>query len=161
MAVRFNADEILEMAGRIETKGARFYRQAARIHLAARDLLTEIARQEDLHYQTFMEMRRQLTPSEKGAAADLTGEAELYLSAMVDGLDVDVNRSAGEVLTGRESLDEVFRIAIGLEKDSIAFYLGLKDLVPPALGKEKIEAIVREEMKHIAWLHDKRKALGA
>lgn len=160
MATRFNADEILEMAGRIETKGAKFYRQAARLHVGARDLLNEIARQEDLHYQTFMDIRRQLTPAEKGAVADLTGEAELYLSAMVDGLNWDINRDAHEVLTGKESLAEIFRIAIGLEKDSIAFYLALKDLVPPALGKDKIEAIVREEMKHIAWLHDKRMALG-
>lgn len=161
MATRFNADEILEMAGRIETKGAKFYRQAARLHVGARDLLNEIARQEDLHYQTFMEMRRHLTPSEKGAVADLTGEAELYLSAMVEGLDLNINRDPGETLTGKETLVDIFRMAIGLEKDSIAFYLGLKDLVPPALGKDKIEAIIREEMKHIAWLQDKRVALGA
>lgn len=161
MSARFNADEILEMAGRIETQGARFYRKAARLHVAARDLLNEIAQQEDLHYQTFMEMRRQLTPSEKGIAVDLTGEVELYLSAMVEGLDLDIHRDPAEVLTGKEPLRDLFQMAIGLEKDSIAFYLGLKDMVPPAFGKDKIDAIVREEMRHIAWLHDKRKALGA
>jgi rubrerythrin len=161
MATRFNADEILEMAGRIETNGARFYRKAARLHVAARDLLNEIAQEEDRHYQTFMEMRRNLTPSEKGAGVDLTGEVEMYLGAMVDGADMDINRDPSEVLTGREPLKDIFRMAIGLEKDSIAFYLGLKDVVPPALGKDKLDAIVREEMRHIAWLHDKRKALGA
>jgi len=155
MATKLTADEILEMAGRIESKGAKFYRKAARLHVAARTLLLEIAEQEDLHFKTFEEMRRALAPSEKDGR-DPYGETELYLQAMVDGYAFDVNEDPESLLTGKESLDDVFKMAIGMEKDSIVFYLGLKQIVPPAMGRDRIDAIVKEEMKHITWLSGKR-----
>ena len=46
-----------------------------------------------------------------------------------------------------------------MEKDSIVFYLGLRQLVPPAMGKQKLDAVVKEEMTHIAWLSNKREEL--
>ncbi|MCK4782284.1 MAG: hypothetical protein KAV87_00935 [Desulfobacteraceae bacterium] len=42
---------------------------------------------------------------------------------------------------------KVFREAINREKDSIAFSLGMKELVPENRGKEKIDSINKEEMK--------------
>jgi rubrerythrin len=55
-------------------------------------------------------------------------------------------------LTGQESLQEILRIAIDLEKKSILHYLGLREMVPPRLGKDKIDAIISEERKHIVQL---------
>ncbi|MFH0952823.1 MAG: ferritin family protein [Verrucomicrobiota bacterium] len=156
MATKFTADEILEMAERIETKGAKFYRKAAKLHVGARDLLLQIAAQEDLHFKAFEDMRKGLSPSEKESAYDPYGESDLYLKAMVDGYAFDINREPAEAITGKEPLDEVFRMAIELEKDSIVFYLGLRDVVPPSFGKERVNDIVKEEMKHIAWLSNKR-----
>ena len=136
MSMKFSADEVLEMAGRIETTGAKFYRKAAKLHVAARDLLMDIARQEDQHFATFAEMRAKLTPSEKQPTAyDPYGESDLYLKAMVDGYAFDINEDPADLLTGRESLADVFKMAMGLEKDSIVFYLGLREVVPPAFGK--------------------------
>jgi rubrerythrin len=161
MAIKFNADEVLEMAGRIETKGAKFYRKAAKLHVGARDLLMQIAVQEDLHFKTFSDMRKTLVANEKEETAyDPYDESNLYLKAMVDGYAFDINEDPAELLTGRESLSDVFKMAIGIEKDSIVFYLGLKATVPPAFGRDKIEKIVKEEMQHIAWLSNKRAELG-
>lgn len=161
MATKFSVNEVLEMAARIEANGGRFYRKAAKLHVSARDLLNEIARQEDVHQKVFTEMRRALTPSEQGALAeDLYGDTDLYLKAMVENQSFDINKDPAEFITGSESLADIFNIAIGLEKDSIIFYLGLKPLVPPAMGREKLDAIVKEEMKHVAWLNQKRAELG-
>jgi rubrerythrin len=44
------------------------------------------------------------------------------------------------------------RIAIGLEKDSVVFYVAIRDAVPQSLGKEKVEGIIKEEMDHIILL---------
>jgi rubrerythrin len=44
------------------------------------------------------------------------------------------------------------RYAMAAEKDSIVFYLGMKDLVPENLGKDKIDQIIKEEMSHIRLL---------
>ena len=40
-------------------------------------------------------------------------------------------------------------MAIGLEKDSIVFYLGMKEMVPERLGGSRIDGIIREEMRHV------------
>lgn len=157
MTTKLNADEVLEMAERIETKGAKFYRKAAKLHVGARDLLLQIAAQEDQHYKVFENMRKALAPAEKQPPmSDPYGDAAQYLQAMVDGQALDINKDPEALLTGKESLGDIFRMAIGLEKDSIVFYLGLRDLVPASMGRDKLNAIVKEEMSHIAWLSEKR-----
>jgi rubrerythrin len=47
---------------------------------------------------------------------------------------------------------EILKSAIEAEKDSIVFYLGMKEEVPENLGKNRIEAIIKEEMGHIRLL---------
>jgi rubrerythrin len=155
MSAKFNAGEILEMAARIETKGAKFYRKAAKHNVAGRELLLRIAAQEDIHYKTFEDMRKALTPNEKGGY-DPYGETELYVKALVDGFAFDLNKDPAKALTGKEKLRDILKMAIQMEKDSIVFYFGLKSMVPPAFGKKKLDAIIQEEMTHIAWLSDQR-----
>ena len=46
--------------------------------------------------------------------------------------------------------EEILRTALGLENGSILFYEGLKDLVPARLGRDKVEAILTEEKRHVA-----------
>lgn len=158
MSAKFNAEEILEMAAQIETKGAKFYRKAAKHNVAGRELLLQIAAQEDLHYRLFADMRKTLAPSEKGGY-DPYGETDLYVKAMVDGFAFEINKDPAEVLSGKESLSDILKTAIQMEKDSIVFYLGLKQMVPPAFGKDKLDAVIKEEMTHIAWLSNKREEI--
>jgi rubrerythrin len=49
-------------------------------------------------------------------------------------------------------MKEILKAAIVAEKDSIAFYLGMKDAVSDNRGKQRIEAIIKEEMQHIRIL---------
>ena len=151
MPTSLSADEILQMAQRMETKGARFYRKAARLHVAGRELLTKIAGQEDQHYAAFEKMRKTLTPGEKPEGGDPYGDAQQYLDGMVDELSIQMNRDPEEALTGRESLADILRAAIQMEKDAILFYIGLRQKSPPPL-RERLDDIIHEEMKHIVWL---------
>jgi rubrerythrin len=50
------------------------------------------------------------------------------------------------------SLNEVFKTAITAEKDSIVFYLGMKNVVPSHQGKDWLDRIIKEEMDHIRLL---------
>jgi rubrerythrin len=50
------------------------------------------------------------------------------------------------------SLKEVLKAALTAEKDSIVFYLGMKEIVPEKQGKDKIDQIIKEEMSHIKML---------
>ncbi len=56
-------------------------------------------------------------------------------------------------------MKEIVKEAILAEKDSIVFYLGMKELVPEGLGKDKVDKIIKEEMSHIRLLTKKLKTL--
>ncbi|MCX7805794.1 MAG: ferritin family protein [Planctomycetota bacterium] len=156
MGLKFNADEILAIAEQIERNGARFYRKAAENAKAGKSAgkLIELARMEENHEKVFAAMRAGLSEKQKGGGEvyDPQGEAEAYLQAFAGGHVFDVKKDPSATLTGRESLVRILRTAIGLEKDSIVFYLGLKPLVPPELGAAKVDEIIAEEMKHITIL---------
>ncbi|RKX37730.1 MAG: rubrerythrin, partial [Thermotogae bacterium] len=53
------------------------------------------------------------------------------------------------------------KIAIELEKDSVIYYyhMGIKQVVPESLGKEKVDSIIEEEMSHITLLNSKLPSL--
>jgi rubrerythrin len=156
MSITFSADEIFEMAEELERNGGKFYRQAAESFKdpAKEQLLLSLAEMEDQHEVTFEAMRAQLTDEEREVTTyDPDHEAAMYLRAMADGHVFDVKQPPSEKLTGKESFEEILKIAIGCEKDSIVFYLGLRDLVPAKEGKDKIDAIIREEMGHISILN--------
>lgn len=152
MPNQFNADDIFEMAVKIEKNGAAFYREAAgkvkeKEH---KDFLEELARMEDDHALTFADMKKTLKDDEKTFAGfDPDEENILYLNALADSRVFFKKEQPGD------DFQKILDAAIQTEKDSIAFYLGMKALVPPKLGQEKLDEIIREEMKHIRILSEK------
>ena len=78
---------------------------------------------------------------------------------MADSHGGEGDPKAADKLSGDESLADILKIAIGLEKESILFYLGLRDMVPERLGQDKVDAIVKEERSHVATLTKELKAL--
>jgi rubrerythrin len=154
MVIGFNADEVFEMAIRIEENGAAFYRKAAGLQSDAenREFLEKLAVMEDGHKATFIEIRKTLTDKEKGGKV-FDPQNELYLAAMVDTHGGEGSPSAADSLTGTETMEELLTTAIGLEKESVLFYLGIKDIVSPEYGLERIDDIIREERGHIAQLN--------
>lgn len=164
MSVTFNADEVFEMAEQIERNGAKFYREAAGKTSSPeiKDLFLNMASMEDGHLQTFQEMRTELAAQEKTKTVfDPYNEATLYLQTMADGKGSEGMKSPTEKLTGNESPEELLEIAIAAEKNSVLFYVGLKDLVTAKAGRDKIESIIREEVKHVADLRRQLTALSA
>jgi rubrerythrin len=162
MAITFNADEIFEIAERIEQNAARFYREAAGKAAAAalKKMLLDLATMEEGHEKTFALMRKDLTDSEKESTVyDPDGQAAQYLRTMADFYGTEGKAGPMENLTGRESMEELLKIAINAEKDSIAFYVGIKGLVPSKKGKDKVEKIIAEEMSHVVTLGAKLQSL--
>lgn len=149
MGFDFNANEIFEIAEQIERNGAKYYRKAAEAvtNEQDKDFLLELAKMEDDHEVTFADLRKSLSSEEKRAVVfDPEDEAAQYLKALADTRifykkEIDLSSMEG-ILTG----------AIIAEKDSIAFYLGMKEMVSGSHGKNRINAIMQEEMKHIRLL---------
>jgi rubrerythrin len=159
MSYDFNADEVFEMAEQIERNGVRFYREAAEniSDASVRQLFLDLSAMEAEHEKVFASMRADLPDEEREPTVfDPEGEAALYLRALVDlqvfGKEGEENFILSKDLTEQEKIRKIFRTAIGLEKESIVFYLGIKELVPARFGKDKIDKIIREEMGHIRLL---------
>jgi rubrerythrin len=162
MGIQFNADEVFEMAEEIEKNGAKFYRKAAQgtINSRTRDLLLDLANREDAHQETFASMRATLPDKEKGwEIYDPEGQTAMYLKAMAQGQVFDAQADPSGRLTGEETEEEILQMAIGLEKDSVVFYLRIQWIVPEKLGKDKILDIIKEESDHLLKLETELAAL--
>ncbi|MFA7426220.1 MAG: ferritin family protein [Desulfosarcinaceae bacterium] len=149
MKYDFSADDVFEMAEQLERNGAQFYRQAAAgvSGEEAKRLLNELAAMEDDHERTFAAMRAELAAGEKAETVfDPENEAAAYLRALAD------TKVFFEKKIDTSSLREILKDAITAEKDSIVFYLGMREMVPQKLGKERLDAIIREEMGHVRLL---------
>ena len=166
MAFDFNADEIFEMAEQIEINGANFYREMADniSELSIRRLFLDLAAMEDIHKKVFAEMRANLSDQDRESTLfDPEGESAQYLRALADlrvfSQGVEERFTFPDGLAETEKYRKVFWAAIDREKESIVFYSGLKGLVPEKLGKDKIDDIIQEEMKHLRILSNKLTAL--
>jgi rubrerythrin len=152
MIYDFNADDIFEMAEQMERNGIKFYTTAAKSVSDddAKSLLLEFADMEKEHEKIFSEMRKELSSDEKQKTVfDPQGEAVYYLRALAD------TRVFFEKKIDVSSLENILKDAIQAEKDSIVFYLGMKEAVPEGLGKGKLDNIIKEEMGHIRMLSGK------
>ncbi len=153
--VRFSAQEIYGIAEQIERNGMRYYNAAAeQADSRTADLFQRLARMEQKHEQTFQEMRSDLQDEEElvyeGKA--VTEGAEKYLRAMAEGKVFDLRSDPVETLADGMDAGQIVRKAIDMEKDSIIFYLGMKELVGSSKGKKQIQAIIDEEIRHIGML---------
>jgi rubrerythrin len=152
MIYDFNADDIFEMAEQMERNGTNFYMTAAESVSDddAKKLLREFAEMEKEHERIFSEMRKELSADEKKTTVfDPDGDAANYLRALAD------TRVFFDKKIDVSSLENILKDAIQAEKDSIVFYLGMKEAVPEDLGKNRMDSIIKEEMGHIRMLSGK------
>ena len=154
MSYDFNADEVFEMAAQIERNGAMFYRNAAKniSDSSEKELLNRLADMEVDHIEVFEKLHQEISKKEKQKRVfDPNDESILYLQALAD------TKVFYEKEIDTTSMKEILKAALLAEKDAIVFYLGLKDLVPEELGQDRIDGIIKEEMKHVTLLSNELK----
>ncbi len=148
MSYVFNANEVFEMAIEMEKNGTKFYQDAkeAVSDEKQKELLQKLSDMEAQHVVDFQKLKEQFCTKEmQDQGFDSDNLSFLYLKAIAD-TKIFFER---EKKTG---IIDILKDAILAEKESIVFYLGMKDLMPENLGKEKIDAIIKEEMGHIRFL---------
>lgn len=166
MPYEFNADEIFEIAEQIERNGARFYRKAAATMAAQPEdkrMLEDLAAMEDRHEQIFARMRAEVSEAEKASTAfDPDGLALSYARAMANGHVFDLKADAAEAAidpSAANPMEGILKAAIQREKDSVVYFLGMQELTGEALGAQRVQGIVKEEMSHIALLSKRLSAI--
>ena len=152
----FTADDVFEMAEQLERNGATFYRDAARHtdNPEYKKLLETLSAMEIEHEKIFINLRSELSGNEKASTVfDPQNESIPYLRALAD------TKVFFEKEIDFSSTESVLKAAILTEKDSIVFYLGMKEMVPEKYGKDKLDNIIKEEMGHIRILSKELKKL--
>jgi rubrerythrin len=161
MSIVFNAEEIFDLAIQIEKNGVKFYRKISEFadNPEIKETLNNLAEMEVEHEETFKKLKQEhIKPGTEQTVFDPYNELALYLKAFADGHVFDLS-DPSQSLSGNEHITAILKTAIGLEKDSIVLYLGMKELVPGDFGREKIDDIIKEEMSHIQLLSERLRSI--
>jgi rubrerythrin len=156
MGDTYSADEIFRIGIEIERNGRTFYEEAARRSTdpACRKLFADLARWEQEHVATFEQLLADAAAVLPPGLEDQLDEVGSYLKAAADG-HVFVREHDPAALAARCTTPaEALEAAIGFENDSVAVYSSMRSLVPERLGRERIEALIEEEQRHVAILRE-------
>jgi len=152
MSYDFSAADIFEMPEQIERNGMAFYKKAAdnASDPKAKEFFLFMSGIEAQHEKTFAAMRAELVAKETASTVfDPEDESILYLRALAD------TKVFSKSQEPPETMQDILNMAIEAEKNSITFYVGMRDLVPDKRGKEKLGNIIKEEQSHIILLSRK------
>jgi len=154
MTVKFNAFEVFEIAEQIERNGTNFYVRAAELFddPDIRRTFLALAEWEKKHERTFARMKQQVSEQSQRTNTSEVG-GSLPDPRVMAGLAVfGIRSDPVEELRGRQKKTDIIRRAVEKEKDSIVFYHGLKEFVPGGADRDRIDDIIKEEMRHIVIL---------
>jgi len=163
MILGFNADEVFGIAINIEKNGIQFYDQAraAAVRDNVKDAFAELKAQEETHLRDLEQMRAELPESAK-RPTDYYPSDDVYRNRdeevaqyIQDTADMNVFRHPEDVakyVSEMRGAEDALRLAIRFEKDSITFYLMMKDLTEEDKGKEFVDRILNEEKEHLKRL---------
>jgi len=162
MVMTYTADEIYEIAEQIERNAVEFYREAAELcpNEEICRLLLGMSEIENEHLETFQNMREKLAEEAGLSIFDPFGRTAMYLQAIADARSWEGRINPMQTLTGNETAKEIIKIALESEKEMVVFYVGLRDLVYFKAGKDKVEEIIIEELRHISALSKRLKLLS-
>jgi rubrerythrin len=154
----FGVEEVFDIAIEIERNGAAFYREAAAVIAdeAVRQELLDLARMEDEHEETFRVMKRHALGDEALSSwYDPDGEAASYLKTIAEGKVFSSASDAIQALPQPPTIRDIMLYAIERERESVLFFTGMRNTVPAHLGSGKVDAIISQEMGHVALLTKK------
>jgi rubrerythrin len=147
----FTAQDILDIAIRLEKNGEKTYRDA-RLHIsgdALKTLLTWIAQEEHNHARWFTELKNRLT---QGEDHHLMAElSRALVEDVIQGQAFSLEEVDFETI---DSPDKMLRTFIGFEDDTIAFYEVLKTFIDETAIAAQLEQIILEEKKHMATFQE-------
>jgi len=157
-----NAEDVFTMAVRIEENGHEFYSEAVRRSKepVAKALFEELAAMEAGHIVAFKSLRSQLSDASTSPNVwDPEGLAEAYLQATAD-THIFTVEAAAKRLEAQMTPQQILDMAIQFEKDSVGFFVGMKEIIPDSAGKTEIDRLIRSEMDHIRMLSGAAKRLA-
>ena len=152
----FNFKEVMSIAVQLERNGAAFYKLAhdSSDNEKHKKLFADFEKMEMDHEMSYQKIKDSLDDEKYGSDYEYQPGADslAYLEAFAGGHVFDLNADPEKQFKSCKNTADILKMAIQGEKDSIVFYLGIKNMIPAALGKDRIDEIIQEEMGHIKAL---------
>lgn len=155
MAV-YSITEVIEQAVQTEKLGAGFYADMAgrfAENAEMKKLFDDLAAKERVHEKTFAALKAKI----KDETIEGWEEFSNYLRAIVESAFFIGKDKALTAMQGIKNEREAVDHAIGFEKESLLYYIGLRGAVKE---KDIIDEIIDEEKSHISWLVKFRQGLA-
>ena len=158
MGIFFSGRELIEIAIGIEKNGAIFYDSLAGSskNSATWDTYRYLADQEREHAAVFQKMLDSVHESKPPET--YTEQYNLYLKALIDSLVFTDDKVSIKMAQNVKNDAEAVQISMGAEKDSILFYVEVKDLVRRS-DRKVVGKIIEEEKSHLRQLTEIKKSL--
>ena len=153
----FSASEIVELAIEIEKNSRDFYYALIKKSRfsKAQEIFQYLALEEGRHILAFKDI---LDAVQKHLPASYAAEYLNYMSALSDGY-IFTQKNTGETIALKVQSDlQGLEIGISFEKDSVAFYEGMKKAVPTN-EHTIINEVIAQEKLHLRQLLDLKKSL--
>lgn len=155
MLFGFNAAEVFDIAINIEENGKAFYTRAAQLvdDPGVKSLFEELAKEEEVHKARFSELKNLLPPQAKTPTVpDLSNELDQYIKMMANEHIFNNAANLEQEIKKISSVQDALRLAIQFEKDSVLFFLSMKEATDDTKGREMIDLLIREEQDHVKRL---------
>jgi rubrerythrin len=152
METKFNVFEILEIAERVEQRGASFYAKTAELFekVELQRLYYQLAEGKAKQQKTWIKMRKEF--SEKTGEFGTIDPDNYVLShpEVMAGLTwLGTGNGIRKKIRGTESKEEILKDAINRENAVITFFQGLKDFARDPASKDAVNNIVAQENRHV------------
>ncbi|MFO7986443.1 MAG: ferritin family protein [Desulfatiglandaceae bacterium] len=163
MILGFNADEVFRIAIEIEKNGITFYQKAKDVLQSDKlsPVFSHLKEEEEKHLNSFQDMRAKLPEEAKrktdyDPSNDVQRNADEEINQYIrDMADMNVFRKPENVdryISNLRHVEDALRLAIQFEKDSITFYLMLRDLTGEGKGRDFVDDIIAQEGEHLRSL---------
>lgn len=145
----YTISEIIDMAIQTERLGAEFYAGLAekfKKDKNLKSLFETLKDKEVVHGRRFEELKALIGTRE----SEDWQEAQRYLRAIMESAFFIGEGKSLPTMDKVKTVKEAVELALGFEKETLLFYLGLRTEVRE---KHLLDEIITEEQSHIVWLH--------
>lgn len=154
MAQFFHASDIAKAAVEIEKKGQDFYARVAEKAKteAIRELFMHLRGEEQKHEKTFSELLSRLGNVELPAWST-ADEYAMYVDALIESHALFTGGLAEKYMAAAPDDQSAIRMAMAFEKDTLLFFMEMKELVPES-EKAFVQQCIDEERMHLRQLKE-------
>lgn len=155
--MKYNLNEVFEMAINVEKSGYLFYTNAALVLPEYSDFFTFLANEEVKHDIIFTGIKKDSISKEVfDSVWDPNGIISIYFDSLTGSTIFKKDKDIKELFKDVDSVSNVIEWAVIREHETILFFNGLKGCLESEADKKVVDDIIAEEITHVHKLMVKK-----